>query len=222
MRNRARVARRVLAGLAAGAGLFLAGWLARDALVPVRGDWVQAIGSAIAGTGDVGKVALGALIAALSGLAVGWMGQAESRANREAQSAARFSDRIRELAARALDAGDRDVATVAKAVGAARAHRAVKWRFPERPEILLALQELRLLVLKPQTIQALRDFEQAFLGVNALGSDYINFGEQRVPIVSWIEAQHRYFDASEDFANAMRIELGRPPTDLGRRGVSAG
>ena len=79
----------MIASLAGGTGLFLAGWLLRDVVVTAHGDWVQAVNSIAVWMGDSGKVALGALIAALAGLAVGWMGRAEARASREAASSSR-------------------------------------------------------------------------------------------------------------------------------------
>lgn len=207
----------VIAGLAGASVIFLAGWLVRDVVVSAHGDWVQLFNSVAAWMGDSGKVALGALIAALAGLAVGWMGRVESRASRQADSAARFSDRIRELAVQALEAGDRDYEAVAKAVLAARvAHRTGTWDFPEHSGLQLALRELSLLVLRPQTLDVVFDFEQAFLRVNALGADYINHGEKQVSFDWWVESQHRYFAASDAFANAIRAELGRPPRDFKR------
>lgn len=90
----------VLVAVAAAVVLFVAGWSVRDALLSGHGDWAASIGTFAAWTGDASKIALGALIAAVAGLAVGWMNRSEARSDRA--EAAKARDQAREDARQAL------------------------------------------------------------------------------------------------------------------------
>jgi len=69
-------------GLVAACVVWLLGWATRDAVVAAGGDWAAAVRNIAAWAGDASKVALGALIGGVAGLAAGWQNRQSARADR--------------------------------------------------------------------------------------------------------------------------------------------
>jgi hypothetical protein len=90
----------IAVGLVAAVMAFLVGWTTHDVMA---GDWASVLHNFEAWTGDAGKIALGASIAAVAGLVVGWMNRNEARSDRAEAATAREEARADARQARVFD-----------------------------------------------------------------------------------------------------------------------
>jgi hypothetical protein len=168
-------------------------------------------------------IALVGVIAGLVGVVIGGrisgnaareaakIAAAASDADREEAKAARFADRVRELATQMLDAASQYVFACNDIYNRAQWDKTASSETgpPLSHGFGQAGQELRLLVRLPETYAAIDRLEAATLNVQFQFTLFEVFTSD----AAWKQAQHGHAAAVQRFEDAFRVELGQPPIE---------
>jgi hypothetical protein len=197
------------------------------AVIAVGGVAVGLIGVVIGGRISAGAAREAAKVAADATHEATVMATGSAREDRDEARAARFADRVRELAGRLLAAADPFFSEYSKAMVDAHVdgNAAPMPQIPQR--VLESRQELQLIVRTPATYKAVWQLGECLEWMaQGYGPEHAVLGSPKYEEAwQWFRKQDRdYWAARQTFEDAIRAELGRDSIERPRHtppGVSA-